>query len=81
VLKVKGGKKGKLNMGIKGLSKFLNDNCPRAVKEIADMKAFTGRKVAIDASMAIYQFLVAVRSAEKGGASMQLTDADGNVTR
>ena len=31
--------------------------------------------------MAIYQFLVAVRSAEKGGgASVQLTDENGNVT-
>ncbi len=35
-----------------------------------------------EASMAIYQFLVAVRAAEKGpaGASAQLTDENGNVT-
>ena len=46
-----------------------------------DIKAFTGRKVAIDASMAMYQFLVAVRSAEHttGTASM-LTNESGEVT-
>lgn len=35
------------------------EECPEAVKEIADMENLTGRKVAIDASMALYQFLVA----------------------
>ena len=36
-----------------------------------------GRKVAIDASMCIYQFLIAVR---QDGGSM-LTNADGETTR
>ena len=35
-----------------------------------------GRKVAIDASMCLYQFLIAVRSD-----SSQLTNADGETTR
>lgn len=40
-----------------------------------------GRKIAIDASMAIYQFLIAVRSgAPGGGAAMQLTNAEGETT-
>lgn len=40
-----------------------------------------GRKIAIDASMAIYQFLVAVRSAGEGGApSQQLMNEAGEVT-
>jgi flap endonuclease-1 len=47
-------------MGIHGLMGLINDEAPGAVKE-QDIKAYTGRKVAIDASMAMYQFLVAVR--------------------
>lgn len=35
-----------------------------------------GRKVAIDASMCLYQFLIAVRSD-----GSQLTDTDGDITR
>lgn len=48
-------------MGIHGLTKVIGDHAPRAIKE-ADIKTYFGRKVAIDASMALYQFLVAVRS-------------------
>ena len=47
-------------MGIKGLSKLLADVAPSCMKE-NDIKAYFGRKVAIDASMSIYQFLIAVR--------------------
>ncbi|KAJ1556784.1 Elongation of fatty acids protein 2, partial [Cladochytrium tenue] len=41
-----------------------------------DIKACFGRKVAIDASMSIYQFLIAVRQ----GDGQQLTDQSGEVT-
>jgi len=42
---------------------------------------YNGRKLAIDASMAIYQFLVAVRSSDGGGGpSQQLTNEAGEVT-
>jgi len=44
-------------MGIKGLTKLLSDEAPEAIKEM-EMEGLTGRKVAVDASMAIYQFLV-----------------------
>jgi flap endonuclease-1 len=45
------------------------------------IKDYTGRKLAIDASMAIYQFLVAVRSgSDGGGPSQQLTNEAGEVT-
>ncbi len=47
-------------MGIKGLSKLLGDNAPRCIKD-KDLKALSGRKIAIDASMCIYQLLVGVR--------------------
>lgn len=67
-------------MGIKGLMKVINENAPDAVKEEV-ITGFTGRIVAVDASMAIYQFLVAVRSADHaGGASTQLTNEAGEVT-
>lgn len=57
-------------------------NDVRAVKEHNDMENLTGRKVAIDASMALYQFLVAVRTQGQAGgaAAMQLTNAQGEVT-
>lgn len=47
-------------MGIKNLAKLIADHAPNAVKE-TEFKALFGRKIAIDASMAIYQFLIAIR--------------------
>ncbi|CAK4657176.1 unnamed protein product [Aphanomyces euteiches] len=67
-------------MGIKGLMKLLTDEAPGCVKEL-QMSALSGRSVAIDASMALYQFLVAVRSnGEHGGAAQMLTNEAGEVT-
>ncbi|KAF2753600.1 flap endonuclease 1 [Pseudovirgaria hyperparasitica] len=48
-------------MGIKNLFQIIKENAPDAVKE-GDIKNQFGRKVAIDASMSIYSFLIAVRS-------------------
>ncbi|TFK27564.1 PIN domain-like protein [Coprinopsis marcescibilis] len=47
-------------MGIKGLTGLLNEHAPNSIKE-HEIKTLFGRKVAIDASMSIYQFLIAVR--------------------
>ncbi|KAJ7219904.1 flap endonuclease 1 [Mycena pura] len=47
-------------MGIKGLTALLSEHAPAAIKE-HEIKTLFGRKVAIDASMSIYQFLIAVR--------------------
>ncbi|KAH9999631.1 PIN domain-like protein [Russula compacta] len=47
-------------MGIKGLTALISEHAPRAIRE-HDIKNLFGRKVAIDASMSIYQFLIAVR--------------------
>ena len=68
-------------MGIKQLMKLITEEAPGALKE-KEMENLNDRKVAIDASMAIYQFLVAVRSSGPGGgqASMQLTNENGDVT-
>lgn len=57
------------------------EECPQCIKELQDMENLTGRRVAVDASMALYQFLVAVRlSGPNQPASMQLTNANGDVT-
>ncbi|CAG8556086.1 11766_t:CDS:10, partial [Dentiscutata heterogama] len=47
-------------MGIQSLTKVIGDHCPNAIKS-NEIKNYFGRKVAIDASMSIYQFLIAVR--------------------
>uniref|UniRef100_A0A671VLM0 Flap structure-specific endonuclease 1 n=1 Tax=Sparus aurata TaxID=8175 RepID=A0A671VLM0_SPAAU len=47
-------------MGIHGLAKLIADHAPGAIRE-QDIKNYFGRKIAIDASMCIYQFLIAVR--------------------
>ncbi|CAM9543146.1 unnamed protein product [Ectocarpus sp. 6 AP-2014] len=65
-------------MGIHGLTKLLSDEAPNCMKEV-DLDSLTGRKVAVDASMAMYQFLIAVRSGGEGQSQM-LTNEAGEVT-
>ncbi|KZV48160.1 flap endonuclease 1 [Dorcoceras hygrometricum] len=62
-------------MGIKGLTKLLADNAPKALKE-QKFESYFGRKIAIDASMSIYQFLIVVG---RTGTDM-LTNEAGEVT-
>ncbi|KAF8625908.1 hypothetical protein AX17_006634 [Amanita inopinata Kibby_2008] len=62
-------------MGIKGLTALLSEHTPTCIKE-HDIKTLFGRKVAIDASMSIYQFLIAVR--QKDGE--MLTNDAGETT-
>eukprot|EP00751_Fragilariopsis_kerguelensis_P001154 CAMPEP_0170811226 /NCGR_PEP_ID=MMETSP0733-20121128/35138_1 /TAXON_ID=186038 /ORGANISM="Fragilariopsis kerguelensis, Strain L26-C5" /LENGTH=393 /DNA_ID=CAMNT_0011167355 /DNA_START=116 /DNA_END=1298 /DNA_ORIENTATION=+ len=66
-------------MGIKGLAKLLSDEAPDCIREV-DFKSLHGRKVAIDASMAIYQFLIAVRSGGPNQQAVMLTNSDGETT-
>ncbi len=47
-------------MGIQGLSKLVADVAAHAIKE-NEIKNYFGRKIAIDASMSLYQFLIAIR--------------------
>ncbi|KAG8931896.1 Elongation of fatty acids protein 2 [Tulasnella sp. 418] len=62
-------------MGIKGLTALLHEHAPAAFKD-HEIKTLFGRKVAIDASMSIYQFLIAVR--QKDGEL--LTNDQGETT-
>mmetsp|Transcript_40730 Transcript_40730/g.97758 ORF Transcript_40730/g.97758 Transcript_40730/m.97758 type:complete len:466 (-) Transcript_40730:272-1669(-) len=61
-------------MGIKGLVKFLRDYAPKSVTE-TKQEGFTDRKLAIDASMFLYQFIIAIRDADA-----TLTNKEGEVT-
>ncbi|KAF7968955.1 hypothetical protein HWV62_28801 [Athelia sp. TMB] len=62
-------------MGIKGLTALLSEHAPKAITE-HDIKTLFGRKVAIDASMSIYQFLIAVRQQD----GQMLTNDAGETT-
>eukprot|EP01116_Phalansterium_solitarium_P011137 TRINITY_DN26745_c0_g1_i1.p1 TRINITY_DN26745_c0_g1~~TRINITY_DN26745_c0_g1_i1.p1 ORF type:complete len:392 (-),score=107.15 TRINITY_DN26745_c0_g1_i1:6-1181(-) len=68
-------------MGIHGLSKLIADKAPEAIKE-NEIKNYFGRKVAIDASMSLYQFMIAVTGRAGGGEGMMqgLTDESGETT-
>lgn len=66
-------------MGIHRLMSLLREKCPKAIKEI-DLKALTGYKVACDASMSIYQFLISTQGYSKGYGLAELTDKEGNLT-
>ncbi|EHA50200.1 Elongation of fatty acids protein 2 [Pyricularia oryzae] len=61
-------------MGIKQLFTIIKENAPAAIKT-GEIKNQFGRKVAIDASMSIYSFLIAVRSNGE-----MLTNEDGQTT-
>lgn len=47
-------------MGIKQLSKLIADVAPESIKD-QEIKSYFGRRIAIDASTSLYQFLVAIR--------------------
>lgn len=57
------------------MNNLLKENAPLASKS-NEIKTFFGRKVAIDASMCLYQFLIAVRQQD----GQQLTNDDGETT-
>ena len=61
-------------MGIKGLMKVIGDNAPGALRE-QKFESYFGRKIAIDASMHLYQFLVVVGRTGEG----TLTNEAGEV--
>ncbi|KAG0472124.1 hypothetical protein HPP92_016670 [Vanilla planifolia] len=62
-------------MGIKGLGKLLSDKAPKAMKE-ETLGSYVGQKIAIDASMSIYQFLISVGRV----GTRTLTNEAGEVT-
>jgi len=66
-------------MGIKGLIPFLQEVAPKAIQKKHDVKVYSGRKIAVDASMCLYQFLIAIRTGE-GESYGTLTNEAGETT-
>lgn len=58
-----------------GLTSIIADEAPSAIKH-SDIKSLFGRKVAIDASMSLYQFLIAVRQSD----GQQMMTESGEIT-
>jgi flap endonuclease-1 len=58
---------------------LLREKAPGSIKEI-DLKKLTGYKVACDASMSIYQFLIATQGVNKSFGLQEMSDKDGNLT-
>lgn len=52
-------------MGIKGLTKLIQQCAEGSFKE-GQMKSYFGRIIALDATMALYQFLIAIRFGDQG---------------
>merc|ERR1719188_2811875 len=59
--------------------KFLQDAAPKAICEKRGPEAYTGRLMAIDASMCLYQFLIMIRE-NRSGSYNNLTNENGEVT-
>ncbi|KAJ2958236.1 hypothetical protein NQZ79_g6147 [Umbelopsis isabellina] len=62
-------------MGIHGLTKVISEHAPSAIRA-HEISSYFGRKVAIDASMSIYQFMIAVRQQD----GQMLTNDAGETT-
>lgn len=58
---------------------LIQEKAPKAVKSI-QLDLLTGKVVACDASMAIYQFLIATQTAKQGMGVMEMRDSEGNLT-
>ena len=58
---------------------ILKEKCPKALKSI-NLSSLTGYKLACDASMSIYQFLISTQGFTAGFGLSELTDKDGNRT-
>ena len=68
-------------MGIKSLMPLIQDKSPLAIKYIP-LNKLSGKVVAVDASMTIYQFLIATQTIRTKGRHRltELKDKNGNLT-
>lgn len=66
-------------MGIKGLMILIKTDAPDSYKE-TDKTVYKGKVIAIDASIALYQFLVQIRTKGTGYGQQLLVDDNGEVT-
>ena len=67
-------------MGITRLMNLLKEKCPKSIKS-TPLSHYTGQIFALDASMAMYQFLISTQSIKTSGFSIaELRDEEGNLT-
>lgn len=66
-------------MGIHKLMSLIQEKAPKAIKSL-HLDMLTGKVIACDASMAIYQFLIATQTMKQGFGIGELTDEHGNLT-
>ena len=66
-------------MGIHKLMTLIQEKAPKAIKQI-QLDYLTGKVVACDASMAIYQFLIATQTMKQGMGITEMRDSEGNLT-
>ena len=68
-------------MGIHKLMTLIQEKAPKSIKQV-QLDMMCGKVVACDASMAIYQFLIATQTVGKMGVPglQELRDAEGNLT-
>lgn len=66
-------------MGITRLIALLKEKCPSSIKK-KKLGAYVGQIFALDASMAMYQFLIATQQVKVGWTIAELKDPEGNLT-
>ena len=66
-------------MGIKRLMNLLKEKCPKSIKSVP-LSNYTGQLFALDASMAMYQFLISTQTIKTGFSIAELRDEQGNLT-
>ena len=67
-------------MGIKRLMALLKEKCPKSIHSVP-LSNYTGQLFALDASMAMYQFLISTQTIKTSGFSIaELRDEEGNLT-
>ena len=66
-------------MGITRLMNLLREKAPNAIKTVS-LHTYTGHAFALDASMAMYQFLISTQQIKSGFSIAELRDSNGNLT-
>mmetsp|Transcript_58509 Transcript_58509/g.67571 ORF Transcript_58509/g.67571 Transcript_58509/m.67571 type:complete len:386 (+) Transcript_58509:47-1204(+) len=66
-------------MGIYKLMDLIREKAPNAIRTV-QLDLFAGKTVACDASMAIYQFIIATQGYNQANGLTELTDKEGNKT-
>jgi flap endonuclease-1 len=66
-------------MGIYKLMSLIQEKAPNAIKQLP-IQSFTGRSIACDASMSIYQFMISTMNIKEGMGLQELKDKEGNPT-